>query len=62
MVCRFYIDNLDNWWPVKTELHLEIYRRFEEAGIVISFPQRDVHLDSEKPLRISIEPGSQPST
>jgi potassium efflux system protein len=47
---------------VKTELHLEIYRRFEEAGIVISFPQRDVHLDSEKPLRISIEPGSQPST
>jgi len=57
MVCRFYIDNVDNLWPVKTELHLEIYRRFEEAGIVISFPQRDVHLDSDKPLRISIEPG-----
>jgi len=57
MVCRFYIDNVDNMWPVKTDLHLEIYRRFEEAGIVISFPQRDVHLDSEKPLRISIDPG-----
>jgi len=62
MVCRFYIDNAGNMWPVKTELHLEIYRRFEEAGIVISFPQRDVHLDSEKPLRISIDPGPQPST
>ena len=62
MVCRFYIDNVDNMWPVKTALHLEIYRRFEEAGIVISFPQRDVHLDSEKPLRISIDPGPQPST
>jgi potassium-dependent mechanosensitive channel len=62
MVCRFYIDNLDNWWPVKTELHLEIYRRFEEAGIVIAFPQRDVHLDSDKPLRISIEQGPQPGT
>jgi len=62
MVCRFYIDNVGNMWPVKTELHLEIYRRFEEAGIVISFPQRDVHLDSEKPLRISIDPGPQPST
>jgi potassium efflux system protein len=60
MVCRFYIDTFDNMWPVKTALHLEIYRRFEEAGIVISFPQRDVHLDSEKPLRISIEPGPQP--
>jgi len=57
MVCRFYIDNVDNMWPVKTALHLEIYRRFEEAGIVISFPQRDVHLDSEKPLRISFDPG-----
>ena len=62
MVCRFYIGSVDNMWPVKTELHLEIYRRFEEAGIVISFPQRDVHLDSEKPLRISIDPGPQPST
>jgi potassium efflux system protein len=46
---------------VKTALQLEIYRRFEEAGIVISYPQRDVHLDSEKPLRISIDPGSQPA-
>jgi potassium efflux system protein len=62
MICRFYIDNVDNMWPVKTALHLEIYRRFEEAGIVISFPQRDVHLDSEKPLRISIDPGPQPVT
>jgi potassium efflux system protein len=60
MVCRFYIDNIDNMWPVKTALHLEIYRRFEEAGIVISFPQRDVHLDSEKPLRISIDHGPEP--
>jgi potassium efflux system protein len=60
MVCRFYIDTYDNMWPVKTALHLEIYRRFEEAGIVISFPQRDVHLDSEKPLRIAIDPGPQP--
>lgn len=57
LVCRFYIDDLDYLWPVKTSLHLEIYRRFEEAGIVISFPQRDVHLDSEKPFRISIDPG-----
>jgi potassium efflux system protein len=62
MACRFYIDNTRNMWPVKTALHLEIYRRFEEAGIVISFPQRDVHLDSETPLRVSIDPGPQPST
>jgi potassium efflux system protein len=61
MVCRFYIDNVDNMWPVKTDLHLAIYQRFADAGIVISFPQRDIHLDSEKPLRVSIDHGPQPA-
>jgi potassium efflux system protein len=56
LVSRFYIGSIDHLWPVKTDFHLEICRRFEAAGIVISFPQRDVHLDSEKPLRIAIDP------
>ena len=56
LVCRYYIDNIDNLWPVRTALHLEIFRRFTEAGIVIAFPQRDVHLDSAQPLRIAIDP------
>ena len=30
---------------VRSEVRFEIYRRFSEAGIVIAFPQRDVHLD-----------------
>ncbi len=56
LVCRYYIDNINNLWPVKTALHLEIFRRLTEAGIVIAFPQRDVHLDSAQPLRIAIDP------
>jgi potassium efflux system protein len=56
LVSRFYIDNIDHLWPVKTDLQLEIYRRFAAAGIVIAFPQRDVHLDSDEPLRIAIDP------
>jgi small-conductance mechanosensitive channel len=56
LVSRFYIGSIDQLWPVKTGFHLEVYRRFEAAGIVISFPQRDVHLDSEQPLRIAIDP------
>jgi potassium efflux system protein len=56
LVSRFYIDSINNLWPVKTDLQLEIYRRFAAAGIVIAFPQRDVHLDSEQPLRIAIDP------
>jgi len=52
---RCFIESLDILWPVKTELHKTIYARFLEAGIVIAFPQRDVHFDSEKPIRISID-------
>ena len=39
-----------------------VVEKLNAAGIVISFPQRDVHLDSEKPLRISIDQGPQPAT
>lgn len=27
---------------------------FREAGIVIAFPQRDVHLDTQRPLELRI--------
>jgi potassium efflux system protein len=38
-----------------TELHNGINDAFNEAGIEISFPQRDVHLDSLSPLKIQLE-------
>ena len=56
LVCRYYIDDMSYFQSVRTALHLEVFRRFKEAGIVIAFPQRDVHLDSEQPLRIAIDP------
>jgi potassium efflux system protein len=49
-----YIDNLDNRIPVTSEMHVAINRKFNEAGIVIAFPQRDVHLDTSSPLDIRI--------
>ncbi|MGI9591457.1 MAG: hypothetical protein ACR2P8_08815 [Myxococcota bacterium] len=42
-------------WTVKTRIHLEIFKRLGEAGIVIAFPQRDVHFDSQKPIRVAID-------
>lgn len=30
---------------VRSEVRFDIYRRFADAGIVIAYPQRDVHLD-----------------
>ena len=37
-----------------TELRVLINDKFNDAGIVISFPQRDIHLDTLEPLRIEI--------
>ena len=37
-----------------TELHEAINRKFNDAGITIAFPQRDVHLDTSNPLDIRI--------
>ncbi len=43
---RVWISNLDDRFVVKSQLHQEIDRRFRQAGIVIAFPQRDLHLRS----------------
>ena len=52
---RCYLDSLENRMGVVTEFNKEIYRRFEELGIVIAFPQGDIHFDAEKPIRISLD-------
>jgi len=43
---RVWIHDVDNMHAVRSELHQEIDRRFRESGIVIAFPQRDLHLRS----------------
>jgi potassium efflux system protein len=51
---RFFYDNLDLRWELQTRISQKIYKRFNEEGIVIAFPQRDVHLDTSKPMQIEI--------
>jgi potassium efflux system protein len=36
--------NLDNRLSINHEIHEAINRKFAEAGIVIAFPQRDIHI------------------
>ena len=43
---RVWMSNIDDRFTVKSQLHQEIDRRFRQAGIVIAFPQRDLHLRS----------------
>jgi small-conductance mechanosensitive channel len=41
---------------VRSAIRFRIAELFDENGIVISFPQRDVHLDSLSPLQIQMLP------
>jgi potassium efflux system protein len=41
---RVFVGSLKDRLPVMTDLHRGIHRRFAEEGIVIAFPQRDVHM------------------
>lgn len=43
-----FLPNRDNYMKVVTELHLAIEKAFQEAGIAISYPQLDVHLDMKR--------------
>ena len=52
---RCYLPSMDNLLITKTAVNEAIYRKFAEAGIVIAFPQRDVHLDVSRPLSVRLE-------
>jgi len=51
---RCFVPEMGYRLPTITALHKIINQKFNDAGLVFAFPQRDVHLDSEKPLDIRI--------
>jgi potassium efflux system protein len=55
LILRAFIDDIDHRIATITDLHKAIYRKLQQAGIGIAFPQRDVHLDAREPLRVSLE-------
>ena len=58
---RVYVGNIDDWIPMLHQMNRAIDKEFRKAGITISFPQRDVHLDAAGPLDIRVvsdEPSS----
>jgi potassium efflux system protein len=54
IMLRCYIGSMDYRVPTISELNESINSKFEEAGIVIAFPQRDIHLDTSRPLDVRI--------
>jgi len=59
---RYFIDDLDQRQIVASKIRLEINRRFNEEGIVVAFPQRDVHLDTSAPFEIRMVGPQPPAT
>jgi potassium efflux system protein len=55
---RCFLGSVDQRLTVMSELRTAINQAFHEAGIAIAFPQRDVHLDTGGPIRVSLEPAS----
>ena len=52
LTLRAFISSVDNRIGVITDLHTAINSKFNESGISIAFPQRDVHFDTTKPIDI----------
>jgi len=54
LLIRCYLDSLEFRLLTVTELHTAINKKFNDAGIAIAFPQRDIHLDTTHPLEVRI--------
>jgi potassium efflux system protein len=60
IIARCFIGSLSKRREIISDLNLAVNKKFNEAGIVIAFPQRDVHLDTSGPLDIRIQPMVDP--
>ena len=55
----FWVDLAkSNGMQVQSDLRFMLEKRFAEAGISIAFPQRDVHVDSSRPLQVEVVGGA----
>ncbi len=61
---RAYLGSVDVRLEALTGLHQAILDKLEAAGIVIAFPQRDVHLEAVRPLEVVLRraPASAPAS
>jgi len=55
MMLRCFVDDVDLRYPTISALNEVINEKFNQAGIVIAFPQRDLHFDASGPLTVRLE-------
>ncbi len=59
---RVYVASIDNFVPVRHALNMAIEQGLREAKIPIPFPQRDLHMDTERPLEVHVRRAPRPKT
>lgn len=55
LVLRCFLSSVDRRLSTSSAVRIAVNERFNQEGIVIAFPQRDVHLDTSAPLEISLK-------
>jgi potassium efflux system protein len=61
MSLRCFVGTAELRYPTVSALSEAINEKCSAAGINIAFPQRDLHLDTIKPLRVQIEGAEHPN-
>jgi small-conductance mechanosensitive channel len=57
---RFWVDvTRANAAQVSSDLRMMIAGAFAEHGVVIDFPQRDIHLHAARPIQVEVVPGAK---
>ncbi len=59
MVLRCFVDSVDVRLGTVSDLNEAINEKFNAVGIVIAFPQRDLHLDTSGPLQVELRRGKE---
>ena len=49
-------------WRIESDIRFRVSELFEQEGITIAFPQRDVHFDKDRPLTVKLAEGGLKST
>ena len=52
---RCYLDDMEVRLSTRSRLHTVINKAFNEAGIVIAFPQLDLHIDPDSALNVRLQ-------
>ncbi len=58
---RAFTEDLENLLGIKSQLRNAINDKLNQAGIVVAFPQRDVHLDTSEPLEVRFTRSEKPA-